>query len=360
MEYGLMSVGDKRPSPFSGVMRTDQQRLRELIDMATHADKAGFDVFALGEHHNEPFFNSGVPEILSFIGAKTERLKVSTSTTLITTNDPVRLAEEYAQLQHLVEGRMDLMMGRGNTTQVYPWFGQDPRNAIPLAFENYELLHRLWREDTVTWEGQFRTPLRGFTAVPRPLDGNPPFVWHGSIRSPEIAEQAALYGDGFFLNNLFMHPKHFARLNDFYRERFHHYHGDAATPITGAAAQIYLHTDAKRAKEEFMPYFHNALVYQGASFDDMHANTGLAVGSPEMLIEKILWFKEHYGSYSRQLFVLDMGGVPLDAMRRTMDLFMEHVKPIVDREFADAPAVPAHGSPVSAPLIRDVFAEVSA
>ena len=106
-------------------------------------------------------------------------------------------------LQHLADGRVDLMMGRGNTGPVYPWFGKDIRAGIPLAIENYALLHRLWREHVVDWKGKFRTPLQSFTSTPRPLDGVPPFVWHGSIRSPEIAEQAAFYGDGFFANHIF-------------------------------------------------------------------------------------------------------------------------------------------------------------
>ena len=97
---------------------------------------------------------------------------------------------------------MDLMLGRGNTVPVYPWFGQDIHKGLELALENYNLLHRLWREDVVDWEGSFRTPLQGFTSIPRPLDDVPPFVWHGAIRTPEIAEQAAYYGNGYFANNI--------------------------------------------------------------------------------------------------------------------------------------------------------------
>ena len=149
---------------------------------------------------------------MAYIGAQTERIKLSTSTTLITTTDPVRIAEDYATLQHLLDGRMDLMLGRGNTGPVYPWFGKDIRDGIPLAIENYALLRRLWREENVDWEGKFRTPLQGFTSTPRPLDGQPPFVWHGSIRSPEIAEQAAYYGDGFFSNHIFWPASHTARM----------------------------------------------------------------------------------------------------------------------------------------------------
>ena len=115
------------------------------------------DVFATGEHHNPPFVPSSPTTMLGYIAAKTERLILSTATTLITTNDPVKIAEDYAMLQHLADGRVDLMMGRGNMGPVYPWFGQDIRNGIPLAYENYALLHRLWREDVVDWEGKFRT-----------------------------------------------------------------------------------------------------------------------------------------------------------------------------------------------------------
>ena len=185
---------------------------RAPIAIAKHAEEVGLDVFALGEHHNPPFWSSSPTTTLAYIAAQTSTLQLSTATTLITTNDPVKLAEDYAMLQHVSDGRIDLMLGRGNTGPVYPWFGQDIRQGLPLALEHYELLHRLWREDVVDWSGKFRTPLQGFTATPRPLDDVPPFVWHGSIRTPEVADQAAFYGDGFFANHIFWpavaHPAH--------------------------------------------------------------------------------------------------------------------------------------------------------
>ena len=153
----------------------------------------------------------------------------------------MRIAEDYGTLQHLTDGRMDLMLGRGNTGPVYPWFGKDIREGINLAIENYALLHRLWREDVVDWQGRFRTPLQGFTATPRPLDGVPPFVWHGSIRSPEIAEQAAYYGDGFFSNHIFWPASHTAQMVDLYRRRFEHYgHGTADQAIVGLGGQVFM------------------------------------------------------------------------------------------------------------------------
>ncbi len=198
MQFGIFSVTDVTRDPTTGYTPSEGERIDAMVTMARHADQAGLDVFAVGEHHNPPFFDSSPTTLLAHIAAVTEQITLSTSTTLITTNDPVKIAEDYAMLQHLAKGRLDLMLGRGNTGPVYPWFGKDIRKGVHLALENYNLLHRLWREDVLDWEGEFRTPLQGFTSTPRPLDDVPPFVWHGSIRTPEIAEQAAYYGNGFF------------------------------------------------------------------------------------------------------------------------------------------------------------------
>src|SRR5215207_3522814 len=227
MQFGIFTVSDITQDPTTGRTPSESERIKAVQTIALKAEEVGLDVFALGEHHNPPFFSSSPTTTLAWIAAKTSKIQLSTSTTLITTNDPVKIAEDYAMLQHLADGRVDLMMGRGNTGPVYPWFGKDIRTGIELAVENYALLRRLWREDVVDWEGKFRTPLQGFTATPRPLDGVPPFVWHGSIRSPEIAEQAAYYGDGFFANHIFWPEERTRRMVALYRTLgFRDYVGD--------------------------------------------------------------------------------------------------------------------------------------
>ena len=234
MQFGVFSVGDVTVDPTTGRAPTEAERIRAIVAIALKAEQVGLDVFAIGEHHNPPFVPSSPTTLLGYIAAQTQRIILSTSTTLITTNDPVKIAEDYAMLQHLAGGRVDLMMCRGNMAPVYPWFGQDIRNGIALAFENYGLLRRLWREDVVDWQGRFRTALEGFTSTPRPLDGIPPFVWHGSIRSLEIADQAAFYGDGFFHNNIFWPIEHVQRMVDHYRERWdRHGHGPGHQAIVG-------------------------------------------------------------------------------------------------------------------------------
>ncbi len=282
MQFGVFSVSDVTRDPVSGVTPTEAERIDALVQIARKTEEVGLDVFAVGEHHNAPFVNSSPTTLMAYISALTERLITTTTIAHITTNDPVKLAEDYAMLQHLSQGRADVMFGRGNTGPVYPWFGKDIRQSLPLALENYNLLHRLWREDVVDWEGKFRAPLQGFTSTPRPLDDVPPFVWHGAIRTPEIAEQAAFYGDGFFANNIFWPKEHYQRLIGFYRRRFEHYgHGTEKQAIVGLGGQAYIAKNSQDAKREFRPYFDNAPVYgHGPKMEDFEAMTPLVVGSP--------------------------------------------------------------------------------
>src|ERR1041384_2854235 len=351
MQFGIFSVSDITTDPTNGTTPTEAQRIKDIIAIAKKADEVGLDVFALGEHHNPPFFSSSPTTTLAYIAAQTERLLLSTATTLITTNDPVKIAEDFAMLQHLAGGRVDLMLGRGNTGPVYPWFGKDIRDGIPLAIENYDLLHRLWREDVVDWEGKFRTPLQGFTSAPRPLDGVPPFVWHGSIRSPEIAEQAAYYGDGFFANHIFWPASHTARMVGLYRRRFEHYgHGSADQAIVGLGGQVFMRRNRQDAVEEVRPYFDKAPVYgHGPSMEDFTSQTPLTVGSPQQVIDRTLSFREHVGDYQRQLFLMDHAGLPLKTVLNQLDMLGEEVVPVLRREFAalkpaHVPDAPTHQS----------------
>jgi putative FMN-dependent luciferase-like monooxygenase len=351
MQFGVFTVGDVTKDPVSGRTQSEAERIQQMVTVALKAEEIGLDVFATGEHHNPPFVPSSPTTLLGFIAAKTSKLLLSTSTTLITTNDPVKIAEDYAMLQHLADGRVDLMMGRGNTGPVYPWFGKDIRDGISLAVENYALLRRLWREDVVSWEGKFRTPLEGFTSTPRPLDGVPPFVWHGSIRSPEIAEQAAYYGDGFFHNNIFWPADHTARLINYYRQRFEHYgHGAADQAIVGLGGQVFMRKNSQDARAEYRPYFDHSPIYGGGpSMEDTMEQTPLAVGSPQEIIERTLTFREKFGDYQRQLFIADHAGLPLKTVLEQMDILGEEVIPVLRKEFAalrpaHVPEAPTHAS----------------
>ncbi len=336
MQFGIFTVSDITEDPTTGHTPSEAERIRATVTIARHAEEVGLDVFALGEHHNPPFWSSSPTTTLAYIAGQTERLILSTATTLITTNDPVKLAEDYAMLQHVSGGRADLILGRGNTGPVYPWFGKDIRQGLNLAVENYALLHRLWREDVVDWEGKFRTPLQGFTSTPRPLDGVAPFVWHGSIRTPEIAEQAAYYGDGFFANNIFWPKEHFQRLVTLYRERFAHYgHGTPEQAMVGLGGQVFMNRNSQEAVREFRPYFDKAPVYgNGPSLEDFTEMTPLTVGSPQQVIDRYGAMREHFGDYQRQLFLIDHAGLPLKTVLEQLDILGGEVVPVLRKELA--------------------------
>src|SRR5919112_1063031 len=322
MQFGVFSVGDVTPDPTTGRTPTEAERIKAMVAIALKTEEVGMDVFATGEHHNPPFVPSSPTTLLGYVAGRTERLVLSTSTTLITTNDPVNIAD-----------------------------------SVPLTVENYQLLRRLWDEDVVDWEGRFRTPLHGFTATPRPLDGVPPFVWHGSIRSPEIAEQAAYYGDGFFANNIFWPKEHYQQLISLYRERYEHYgHGKADQAIVGLGGQFFMRKNSQDAVKEFRPYFDNAPVYgHGPSLEDFTSQTPLTVGSPQEVIEKTLTFREYFGDYQRQLFLIDHAGLPLKTVLEQLDLFGEEVLPVLRKEYAarkpaHVPEPPTHAGRVAALL----------
>src|SRR5437764_10380373 len=121
MQFGIFTVGDVTPDPTNGREPAEAERIKAMMTIAEKAEEVGLDVFAMGEHHNPPFVPSSPTTVLGHVAARTERLILSTATTLITTNDPVKIAEDFVMLQHVADGRVDLTLGRGNTGPVYPW-----------------------------------------------------------------------------------------------------------------------------------------------------------------------------------------------------------------------------------------------
>ena len=211
MQFGIFTVGDVTPDPTTGRTPTEHERIKATVAIAKKAEEVGLDVFATGEHHNPPFIASA-PDDDAGLHRRADRA-----------DHPVD--GDHADHHHrpgadrrgLREAPAPLRRPRrpdDGPRQHRPGLPVvrqgHPRRASRWRSRTTHLLRRLWREDVVDWEGKFRTPLQGYTSTPRPLDGVPPFVWHGSIRSPEIAEQAAYYGDGFFANHIFWPASHTA------------------------------------------------------------------------------------------------------------------------------------------------------
>lgn len=330
MEIGLFTIGERTPGPEGSPPETEQERLLRLVRIVRHAEDVGFDVIAVGEHHNPPFVTSSQAAILGYLASATSKIRLSTATTLITTNDPVRLAEEFATLQLLSEDRVDLMLGKGNTPQVFGWFGREDVDPTALADENYALLRELWDKDRVDWTGRFRAPLRGFTAIPRPLDSGAPFVWHGAVTGVESADRAARYGDGYFVNNLFAPISHFSRMISAFRERWQSNGRAAADARIGAGGILFVRPDSQRARHEFAPHYAaNSALSRSGAFDQAIRSTGLVVGSPAEAIDRILSLREHFGGYQRQLFNVDLASLPEATVHQVIDLVGSQVLPFL-------------------------------
>lgn len=360
-QFGIFSVGDVTADPTDGTTPTEAERVRAMVEMAKRAEEVGLDVFATGEHHNPPFVCSSPTTLLGYVAAQTERLILSTSTTLITTNDPVKIAEDFSVLQHLSGGRVDVMLGRGNTGPVYPWFGQDIRDAVPLTVEHYGLLRRLWREEVVDWSGQFRTPLQGFSLAPRPLDGVPPFVWHGSIRTAEIAELAAYYGDGFFANHISGRPGTPRRWCGCTAS-------DSSTMGTVAPTRrswgwVVMCSCVPTARTPWPSFGPTSTTPRSTGtarrWRSPPPRPRWTVGSPAQVVERTLGFREYVGDYQRQLFLVDHAGLPLKTVLEQIELLGAEVVPALRREFevgrpSHVPGAPTHQSLKRAAAIATV------
>jgi len=330
IEIGIFSTGNLARDGAS-----PNERLHGLVALAQRAEEAGFDVFAAGEAHNPPAVISSPLLLLAHIAGVTSRIKLSTAVSLITINDPVKLAEDVATLHHLIGDRLGIMLGRGVNTEIYPWYGLDPADTVAIAEERYELLRRLWTERNVDWQGEFRTPLDNFTLTPWPRADTLPEMWHASNRTKELVEQTARYGEGFFANYVQSSAEQAAPHVHYFRERYEAYgHGAAERAPVGSGAKIYVKPRSQDALREFQAQGFDLSKSPYDSLDDALRRSALTVGSPAQVLEKIAHFQELYGGYKRQLFSIDQPSGSIDQMIEQVDLIGEHILPELRRTYA--------------------------
>ena len=329
MQFGIFTVGDVTPDPTTGAVPSEHERIKAMVTLALKAEEVGLDVFATGEHHNPPFVPSSPTTMLGYIAARTQRLILSTATTLITTNDPVKIAEDYAMLQHLADGRVDLMLGRGNTGPVYPWFGQDIRNGIPLAIENYALLRRLWREDVVDWKGRFRTPLQSFTVDPAPARRRP------AVRLARLDPQPRDRRAGRVSTATASSPT----TSSGPRSTPSGWSGSTgsgssttatARPTRPSSASAGRSSCARTRRTRSGSSGRTSTTRRSTGtarrWRSSRAETPLTVGSPQQVIDRTLGFREYVGDYQRQLFLVDHAGLPLQVVLEQLDMLGEEVR----------------------------------
>jgi alkanesulfonate monooxygenase SsuD/methylene tetrahydromethanopterin reductase-like flavin-dependent oxidoreductase (luciferase family) len=308
------------------------------------AEELGFDGYGVGERHERPFISSSPPVVLSHIAARTSAIRLFTAVTTLSLLDPVRAFEDYATLDHLSGGRLELIIGKGNGAAQRTLFHVTTEDQWDRNAESYELFRKIWRQDKVTWSGRFRPDLEDAEVWPRPLQ-QPVRVWHGSATSEESVDLAARYGDPLFSANVTNPIEPYAALIRYYRERWEFYGHDPRDVVVGAGtAGYYAARNSQNAVDTYRPIFDANRAFAAAhglpvvfdSVEDFVTRSSALIGSPEQIIDKVNRYHEQFGHQVIHLHA-DGDGLTDKQHRETLELFQSDIAPALRRAIPDPP-----------------------
>ena len=339
-EIGLFTFGELTADPTTGRPIDPAVRLREFIDLAVLADQAGLDVFGVGEHHRPDFAIASPPVVLAAIAQATERIRLTSTVTVLSTADPVKVFEDFAAVDLISRGRAEIAAGRGAYTESFPLFGHDLVDYDELFEEKLDLLLRLNRDERVTWSGKHRPPLTDAGLYPRPVQRELP-IWIAVGGTPASVERAGRNGLPLYLAILGQ-PERFVPLADLYR-RSAADAGHAPDALrVGVTSHFFVEPTSQGARDTFYPYYSRYIGNNMPSaagrplprdaFDAWAGPRGaLFAGSPQEIIDKVLWEHELLG-HDRFLAQIGLGGLPFAETARSIELLATEVLPIVRRE----------------------------
>jgi alkanesulfonate monooxygenase SsuD/methylene tetrahydromethanopterin reductase-like flavin-dependent oxidoreductase (luciferase family) len=344
MKFLVITLIVHAPDQITGVRKSTRDRFQEVLDNAVLAEELGFDGFGVGERHERPFISSAPPVVLSHIAALTSSIRLFTAVTTLSLLDPVRAYEDYATLDNLSGGRLELIIGKGNGSAQRELFHVTTDDQWDRNAEGYELFRMLWRQDRVTWSGRFRPSLTDAEVWPRPLQ-QPIRVWHGSATSTESVDLAARYGDPLFSANVTNSIEPYAALVRHYRERWEFYGHDPADAVVGAGTAGYYATPKSQdAIDTYRPIFEANRVFQGKlgltpvfdTIEDFVERSSALIGSPEQVIDKVHRYHEQFGHSVLHLHA-DAGGLTDTQHRESLELFQSEIAPVLRRDIPDPP-----------------------
>jgi probable LLM family oxidoreductase len=339
MEIGLYTFAELSPDPQTGDAITPQQRVRDLMEEIELADQVGLDVFGVGEHHRPDFVVSSPAVILGAAAVRTERIRLSSAVTVLSSDDPVRVFQDFATVDLLSGGRAEIMAGRGSFIESFPLFGYDLDDYDELFAEKLELLLKLRETETVTWSGEHRPPLHESGVYPRPVQDPLP-IWLAVGGTPNSIVRAASLGLPLALAIIGGAPERFVPLVDLFRQAA----TDAGHPglPVGINSHTYVADSSQQAADEFFPAYAGMMNRIGRErgwspmtrqqFDELRSPRGaLVVGSPQDVVEKILFQRELFG-HQRFLAQISVGHLPHPNAMRAIELLGTEVVPAVRTE----------------------------
>jgi probable LLM family oxidoreductase len=344
MEIGLYTFGELTPHPDSGKPISARQRLQEILAAAKLADEAGLDVFAVGEHHRLDFSIAATPVVLAAVAQVTNRIRLASAVTILSTADPVRVFEDFATVDLLSDGRAEVIAGRGVFTESFPLFGYDLADYDALFEEKIALLLQLNTAERVTWQGRFRPALHDAPIPPRPLQHRLP-IWIGTGGTAESVSRAGVLGLPLSLANISVPPARFAPLIDLYRRNGTQAGHPASDLRVSVATHLHVAKDAQDALNTFYPYYagyfrnHSPDPYRArdisrADYEQLASPEGaLFVGSTHQIVDKIL-YEHRLFRHQRFLAQIDIGGLPFSKVARVIEILATQVAPVVRRATA--------------------------
>jgi probable LLM family oxidoreductase len=347
MEIGIATFVDTDPAAGAAGAR---ERLRQLVEQASLAEEVGLDVVAVGEHHRPDFAVSSPAVVLAALAEKTSRVRLSSAVTVLSSDDPVRVYQDFATVDLLSGGRAEIMAGRGSFTESFPLFGQDLDDYDELFAEKLELLLAVRSSERVTWEGRFRAPLVDAGVYPRALQDPLP-VWIAVGGTPQSVVRAGTLGLPLTVAIIGGEAARFAPLVELYRRAAAAAGHDPSSLPVAINSHSYVAETSARAAAEFFPFYGGMMSRIGRErgwppmsrpqFDQLRSPVGAVLaGSPEEVAAKVLYEHELF-RHDRFLAQINVGGLPHEYAMRAIELLGTEVAPVVRAEVAKRAATAA-------------------
>ncbi|MGQ0604344.1 MAG: LLM class flavin-dependent oxidoreductase [Anaerolineales bacterium] len=340
-EVGLYSFVERTPDPLTGQLIGAAQRLQNLIETIELADQVGLDVFGIGEHHRPDFISSSPAVILAMAAARTKSIRLTSAVTVLSSDDPVRVFQDFATLDLLSHGRAEIMAGRGSFIESVPLFGYDLKDYNELFAEKLGLLLKLRESERITWSGKHRPALDDLGVYPRPFQQPLP-VWIAVGGTPESVVRAGTLGLPMALAIIGGLPERFTPLVELYREAARRAGHDPAQLPLSINSHGFIADDSQQAADDYFPSFALMMNKIGrergwsaitrAQFEASRTLRGADfVGNPDEIIEKILFQHELFG-HQRVLLQLGIGTIAHEKVMRAIELLGTRIAPVVRAE----------------------------
>lgn len=336
MELGIYTFGDRTIDPETGKYLSNEQRMKNLIEEIELTEQVGLDVFGLGEHHRSDYLVSAPAVVLAAAAVKTKRIKLASAVTVLSSDDPVRVFQQFATLDLLSAGRAEIMAGRGSFIESFPLFGYDLNDYDELFEEKLDLLLALNESEVINWKGKHRPSIRNLGVYPQPERKLP--VWIAVGGTPASAIRAGKLGLPLALAIIGGMPEQFASFIQLYRQTAQKA-GNENKIRVGINSHVYIAEDSQQAADEFYPSYSEVMNRIGRErgwppgsrqqFEASRSPRGaVMVGSPQQVIDKIL-FEHELFHHDRFLAQMGVGPLSHKKLLKSIELFGTTVAPAI-------------------------------